>query len=260
MSYFLFLILFVILPALAILTMLRFRLTKLEAVLIGVHSLIALIYTTPWDNYLVANRIWWYDPDLVTGIVFGWVPIEEYTFFIVQPVLTGAWLVLLMRRMKAGQSEVRNPKAVRIGSVLAVGAVWVGSVAMLASGWAPGTYLGLELAWALPPIMLQLGFGADLLWARRKLVGLALVTATVYLSAADALAITAGTWEINPEKTVNLLLGGVLPLEEFMFFLLTNTLVVFGITLGLAPESLTRIPQRIRTGLLRDKPRPNSSL
>ena len=249
MSYFLFLFLFVILPALAILAVLRFRLAKTEALLIGLHSLIALIYTTPWDNYLVANRIWWYDPDLVTGIVIGWVPIEEYTFFIVQPVLSGAWLVLLMRRMKTASAEVRRGGAIRLGSVLAVGLVWIGSVALLASGWAPGTYLGLELAWALPPIMVQLAFGADLLWARRKLVGLALASATLYLSAADALAITAGTWEINPEKTVNLLLGGVLPLEEFMFFLLTNTLIVFGITLGLAPESLKRIPPQIRTRL-----------
>lgn len=255
MSYFLFLFLFVIIPALAILAALRFRLTKMEALLIGVHSLIALIYTTPWDNYLVANRIWWYDPDLVTGIVIGWVPIEEYTFFVVQPVLSGAWLVLLMRRMKTVGGEVRRGGAIRLGSVLAVGVIWIGSVVMLASGWAPGTYLGLELAWALPPIMLQLGFGADLLWARRRLVGLALASVTLYLSAADALAITAGTWEINPEKTVNFLLGGVLPLEEFVFFLLTNTLIVFGITLGLAPESLSRVPTRIRAGLLGHTPK-----
>jgi len=255
LSYFLFLFLFVILPALAVLAVLRFRLTKLEIILIGIHALVALIYTTPWDNYLVANRIWWYDPDLVTGIVFGWVPIEEYTFFIVQPVLSGAWLVLLMRRIKTAPAKVRRSRAIRLGSVLAVGLIWIGSVAILASGWAPGTYLGLELAWALPPIMLQLGFGADLLWARRKLVGLALASATLYLSAADALAITAGTWEINPEKTINLLLGGVLPLEEFMFFLLTNTLIVFGITLGLAPESIKRIPQRIGARLLHDLPK-----
>ena len=61
------------------------------------HVLIALIYTTPWDNYLVATRVWWYDPDLVTGIVIGWVPIEEYTFFILQPIMTGLYLLLLAR-------------------------------------------------------------------------------------------------------------------------------------------------------------------
>lgn len=72
---------------------------------------------------------------------------------------------------------------------------------------------------------------------------------TVFLSAADAIAITAGTWEINPERTVNWLIFGRLPLEEFMFFLLTNILIVFGITLGLAPESRQRIPGFLRARL-----------
>ena len=36
------------------------------------HVVLALVYTTPWDNYLVANRVWWYDPELVTGITLGW--------------------------------------------------------------------------------------------------------------------------------------------------------------------------------------------
>ena len=48
-----------------------------------IHIIIAVVYTTPWDNYLVATRVWWYDVNLVTGYVIGWVPIEEYTFFIV---------------------------------------------------------------------------------------------------------------------------------------------------------------------------------
>jgi len=32
-----------------------------------------------------------------------------------------------------------------------------------------------------------------------------------------------------------------LPLEEFFFFLLTNTLLVFGVTLALARESQSRV-------------------
>ena len=30
--------------------------------------MIAVVYTTHWDNYLVATRVWWYDPALVSGI------------------------------------------------------------------------------------------------------------------------------------------------------------------------------------------------
>ena len=42
---------------------------------------------------------------------------------------------------------------------------------------------------------------------------------------------------VKPEKSPNVLVGGVLPLEEFFFFLLANTLVAFGIVLVMADES-----------------------
>ena len=45
-------------------------------------------------------------------------------------------------------------------------------------------------------------------------------------------------WTINPDKSFDLLLGGILPIEEFLFFLLTNTLVTFGVTLVLAQAIL----------------------
>jgi len=203
------------------------------------HVLIALLYTTPWDNYLVATRVWWYDPALVTGLTLGWVPIEEYTFFIVQPIMTGLWLLFLGRRISLPETVPAWPR-LRYGAVGLTGLLWLGSLAILLSGWEPGTYLGLELIWALPPIMLQLAFGADILWRYRRFVLLALVPPTLYLSAADALAIQAGTWTINPAQSLPIHLGGILPLEELLFFLLTNTLIVFGVTLALARESGNR--------------------
>ena len=111
---------------------------------------------------------------------------------------------------------------------------------MLVSGWEPGTYLGLELSWALLPIMLQVGFGADILWRYRRLVFWTLVPMTLYLSAADSLAIGWETWTINPAQSTGILIGN-LPIEEFIFFLLTNTLISFGITLILAEESHERL-------------------
>jgi lycopene cyclase domain-containing protein len=119
--------------------------------------------------------------------------------------------------------------------------IWLASVIILVSGWQPGTYLGLELVWALPPIMLQLAFGADILLRHYRLVLLTLLPLTFYLSAMDILAIGAGTWTIDPAQSLNILLAGRLPIEEFIFFLLTNTLIVFGLTLAIASESRQRI-------------------
>ena len=208
---------------------------------IGLHVLIALIYTTPWDNYLVATNVWWYDPALVTGFTLGWVPIEEYTFFILQPILAGLWLAFLARRLTFPLRITHNASRLRIGSVALLGLMWLATAVSLIIGWKPGTYLALELIWALPPIALQLGFGADILWRYRRLVFLSIVPLTLYLSFADALAINWGTWTIDPAQSLNIYLGGVLPVEEFIFFFLTNTLVTFGVVLVWAEASHKRI-------------------
>jgi len=208
-------------------------------VALGGHGLVALLYTTPWDNYLVASRVWWYDPTLVSGIVFGWVPLEEYIFFILQPLVAGLWPLALARRLPVAPAAA--PPYLRSGSTLAATGLWLGSLALLLSGWAPGTYLALELVWALPPIIVQLAFGADILWRHRRLVALSLLPAVIYLSAADALAINSGTWTINPELSLGIYLGGILPLEELLFFGLTNMLLVFGMILVLARQSQERV-------------------
>ena len=50
----------------------------------------------------------------------------------------------------------------------------------------------LLLVWFLPPILLQLAFGADILWHHRRLVTVGVVPPFVYLCAVDAMAIRSG--------------------------------------------------------------------
>ncbi len=209
---------------------------------VAAHVLIAVVYTTPWDNYLVATDVWGYERPMILGITLGWVPIEEYTFFVLQSLMTGWLLLTLARRIPPAPAPVARPGAVRLGMALFLGLLWLAALALLVSGWPPGTYLALQSVWALPPIAVQAAFGGDLLWRYRRLLLATIGAATLYLALADARAIAAGTWAINPEKSLHLLLGGVLPLEEFTFFLLTNTLLAFGITLALSKESHERIP------------------
>jgi lycopene cyclase domain-containing protein len=250
MSYFGFLLRFLLVPILLLLVIAfrDHRRGRERSILlrgwstwkaIALHAAVALVYTTPWDNYLVATRVWWYDPALVTGLTLGWVPIEEYTFFILQPVFGGLWLLFLMRRLKVSRDELRP--SLRRWLPLLAGIVWLAASLMLLLDWRPGTYLALELVWALPPIMLQLAFGSDILWRHRRLLFFAIIPSTVYLSTADALAINWGTWTINPAQSLNIFVGGVLPLEELLFFLLTNTLVTFGLVLVWATTSQLRL-------------------
>ena len=267
MTYFLFLALFVGIPIAILAIVLRLdnkglpdnwqNMRLFNAMLIVI--ILALVYTTPWDNYLVATGVWWYDPDLVTGFTIGWVPIEEYTFFVVQPIMTGLWLVWLMRRWKPDQHPIGNSGSLRRSSSVLVGFLWVLSLIILFSGWEPGTYLGLEFGWALIPILIQVAFGADILWANRGLVLAGILPSTIYLSLADSVAIAEGTWTIAPNQSIELYLGGVLPIEEFFFFLLTNTLVVFGILLFTSRRSQLRIGELqnflVQRGFLQTRPK-----
>lgn len=250
MSYFGFLLRFLVVPILILIGVTlwnerrgRRRAASLQAtsvlLAIGVHALIALVYTTPWDNYLVATGVWWYDPALVTGIVFGWVPIEEYTFFILQPILVGMWLVLLSQVLTFRPQPLRAN--LRLWSPVVAGAIWLASVVILLTGKQPATYMALLLGWSLPPIIVQLAFGADLLWRYRRIVFLSIVPATLYLITADALAIHSGTWTIDPAQSFGIYLGGVLPIEEFAFFLMTNILLTCGMVLLWAEESHERL-------------------
>jgi len=205
---------------------------------IGLHVLLAVIYTTPWDNYLVATGVWYYNPKLISGLILGWVPIEEYTFFVLETILTGLWWWFLARRLTPPR-EFKPERNIRIVSTAILGAIWLGAAFILISNWKPGTYLSLILVWALPAIMLQLAYGADILWHHRKLVALVILPVFIYISAADSFAISSGTWTIDPTQSMEIFFWA-LPIEEAVFFLSTVVLIGFGLTLSVSRASQAR--------------------
>lgn len=245
MTYARFLVTFLLPPIVGLIFVLRRRLRRREWGWLAALMLIALAYTAAWDNYLVASDVWEYDLRLVTGITIGWVPIEEYAFFLLQPLLIGLWALCLGRRLPAARRD-SDDRPIRARATSMLGVVWLAGVATLAVGWEPVTYLGLILAWALPPLGLQMAFGADILWDQRGAVVLTILIGTVYLSLADAIAIGEGTWTINPGNSLPLSLGGILPVEEAVFFLLTNSLVAFAVALLRSERSRKRLDQYLR--------------
>jgi len=221
---------------------------------IGIHILLALIYTTPWDNYLVATGVWYYNPQLVTGIVLGYVPIEEYTFFILETLFAGLWWWFLGRRQNPKKEEKFIPsRAIRFGSFSVLFVAWGISTLLFFTGPPSLTYLSIIFFWALPAIAPQLIFGADILWRHGKLVALTILPMALYLSVVDSLAITASTWTIAPDQSTGIFLGGVLPIEEAIFFLVTVTLVTFGMTLFLAEETQDRMRKWFPNLILKNK-------
>ena len=203
---------------------------------------VAALYTTPWDNYLVAHRIWWYDPEKISGLLLGYVPLEEYAFFLLQPLMTGILLLALRDRVSGwGEAPGGSNPRIRWAVVVLLGALWLPAVLLLIAGTDPFRYLALQLAWALPPLMLQAAFGADWILAAWRPALTTLGISTFYLIAADVFAIQEGIWTINPEFTLGLNPITGLVFEEAVFFLLTNVLVIAGLTLLEDPRARPRI-------------------
>jgi putative membrane protein len=125
-------------------------------------------------------------------------------------------------------------------------ALWIAFGVLWLSGWQPGIYLSLILSWGLIPILIQVAFGADILLANWRLLLVAFIPPTVYLWIVDALAIRSGTWTIDPVQTTGIK-AGVLPLEEMVFFLITNVIVALGVSLMLSETSKQRARQIIKS-------------
>ncbi|HEV3050377.1 MAG TPA: lycopene cyclase domain-containing protein [Longimicrobium sp.] len=191
--------------------------------------LLALVYTTPWDSELIRRGVWGYGPERVIGTI-GLIPIEEYLFFILQPLLAGLWFY----RLAPAPGDDAGPAApgVRWGGTAVYAALALLGVWML--GREEGTYLGMILAWAAPVLAAQWALTAGSIAAAPRAFALGVAVPTLYLWMADAVAIHLGIWRISETQTLGIKFGP-LPLEEATFFLATNLLVVQGLMLFLYP-------------------------
>ncbi|MEF8907559.1 MAG: lycopene cyclase domain-containing protein [Haloarculaceae archaeon] len=190
---------------------------------LAVIVVLALLYTTPWDNYLIAQGVWAYGEGRVAGRL--WLaPAGEYLFILLQPVAAAFWLF----HLPTPTVEVGMNGRDRLVGLAAGGLVTAVGVALLASE--STFYLGAILGWGGPVLALQWAVGWRYLVAVRRHVTLAVGVPTLYLWVADWVAIQQGVWVISGRYTTGLGLFG-LPVEEMTFFLTTNLFVVQGLVL-----------------------------
>ena len=190
MTYLEFLILFIGIPLFAI-SFWAYKkqcLDQKNITGIGLMCVIALVYTAPWDNYLIMENIWSYP----TGVVFatiGYVPIEEYGFMVMQTMLAGVlWSLVSSKINVSGLTP--SGKGILVSLI-------PGFVGAYCLSHESGTYAGLILVWAFPPLALQWGLGARALLSSAKMWMPLWVGFTLYLCLADAFAISDGIWTIT---------------------------------------------------------------
>jgi lycopene cyclase domain-containing protein len=197
--------------------------------------LVAMVYTTPWDNYLVYKGIWSYPENRVLFRI-GYVPFEEYAYFVLMTLLT----TLLALRFFHRQAPAAGRPGLRwVGMLVCLGIMAAG-VGMLLAGerW---LYMGLVLAYFAPVLALHWGFGGDLLWGMRGPLLWTVALSTLYLWFTDWFAIArAGIWQISEVYTTGLKLVG-LEVEEMAFFLIVNVVIVQSFTLICHPGMHLRL-------------------
>lgn len=196
----------------------------------------------PWDSYLIRRKVWSYPPSVIIGPTLFSIPAEEVFFFIIQtyntslfflllnkPTLNPCFLVGIDPAKRYVDSHLSRLRQLRnAGQVLFAVKIVLGWVLIWRGS--EGTYLGLILAWVGP--------FALLLWslAYQFLIGLPYTSTiipialpTLYLWVVDTLALRRGTWVIESGTKLGFCVWEGLDIEEAVFFLATNTLIVFGL-------------------------------
>ncbi|MEF8778760.1 MAG: lycopene cyclase domain-containing protein [Natronomonas sp.] len=213
---------------------------------------LAVVYTTPWDSLLIERGVWWYGEEVV-AVSLGAVPLGEFLFFVLQPILVALWLYNLDIPLDGSLRLSRRRRLGGLAAGLAVGAFGVG---LLVAGQST-LYLGAILAWGGPILAIQWAFGWPHLVRARNAVALGIGVPTAYLWLVDWYAITNGLWTISPAYTVGIAPFG-LPIEEMLFFSMTNVFIVQGLVLYLwlveqwptvAPDVRAAVPSAVAASL-----------
>ncbi len=199
----------------------------------AVHAMIAvtlaaLVFTTPWDNLAAKWGIWGFPRDKYSRRL-GYLPIEEYLFFILQTVAVMFGMRLCFHLHFDWHRYVIT--AMTHWTWLAVAAsvlIWMVMGHQLRR-WrrqrGPRVNYMLHLAWFLPVLYVQWIIAPRLLAAHLELLALVTTAFGLYYTAADYLAVRAGLWFFDEKQITGWKLAGLLPWEEAAFFFLTSLLV-----------------------------------
>jgi 15-cis-phytoene synthase/lycopene beta-cyclase len=224
-------------PAIALTFIYRPVLTRIDLYKIFFLITIAVVATIPWDSYLIRRKIWTYPPSVIVGPTLFSIPAEEVFFFVIQTYNTSILHLLFskptfystyLESRKDRNSPVPYEFPRTLGQIILTATIAYGAAFVWRGG--EGTYLGLIIVWAGP--------FALLLWSLsyQFLIGLPststvipIALPTVYLWIVDTLALKRGTWTIESGTKLGRHLWDGLEIEEAIFFLATNVLIVFGL-------------------------------
>ncbi|KZF20461.1 terpenoid synthase [Xylona heveae TC161] len=226
-------------PAILLTLVTRPLLTLLDVYKIIFLILVALISTIPWDSYLIRAGIWTYPASVILGPTLFDIPAEEIFFFVIQTYSTSLLYILLSKPVffpvyLPGRQDRDRERGILLLSWRTLGQVvlvctFAASCGLIYRG-GRGTYLGLIIAWAVPFLLLLWSLGYQFILRLSLLNTLVpVLVPTFYLWIIDTIELKRGTWVIESGTKLDLTLWTGLEIEEATFFLITNTMIVFGL-------------------------------
>ena len=195
---------------------------------------IAVASTIPWDSYLIRTGVWSYPSNVILGPTILDIPLEEVFFFIIQTFNTTLLYLILNKPILYPVYLVKEKKGDKWKYIKIVGQLVAALTIKKAIDWVRDggekTYLGLILVWAAPFLFLLWSLAYQfLVQLPPTSTILPIALPTVYLWVVDTLALKRGTWVIESGTKTGWTLWPNLEIEESIFFLLTNCLIVFGL-------------------------------
>lgn len=189
---------------------------------------LAVVYTTPWDHFLIANKVWAYDLNNILATVYL-IPVEEYFFFIIQTVM--GCLVCHKVFKKYKQNFRSGPLMSFDFATLTLVALAVAVlVQFMPLAISPNRYryLALIIVWVSPIFLVQWFWGGRVLVQNFSFLLKTILPLTFYLWFCDLLAIYLNIWWFPQGQISGIYLLPHLPIEESLFFFVTNVMVVQG--------------------------------
>ena len=106
MTYARFLLLFLVIPIVLLSLTLRGRWRGRHGWACAAVCLLALVYTSPWDNHAARTKLWTFDPTFAPPSHFVlFLPWEEYAFYFAQGVFVCLLTVTLARWLRPASGE-----------------------------------------------------------------------------------------------------------------------------------------------------------
>jgi lycopene beta-cyclase len=194
----------------------------------GLVLLAVVVFTSPWDNLAAKWGIWGF-PRERYSLRLGYLPLEEYAFFVLQSanvMLAVRALFHFFPNLLTGQET--DPgwlTYICLGASVVPWAIVAAQFYWLRRKAGPRVNYAVHLVWFLPVIYAQWVLAPDLFWGHAGLLALVTAGFGTYYTLADLAAVRAGTWFFDENQITGGKLAGLLPWEEVAFFFLTSLLV-----------------------------------